>query len=294
MSNALAALPLAARGKGKDMRRIPGRSGLLLQFFADRLSTHNVVHTSLIPGKGEIINAQSLFMCLEVFEGISTHLIAWGRKIYDYLPEGDYPPDLHYRAVIVAERKKPKYEFIRRRYLCGSLYHKHYKFGKDPYGLGLERGLPLMYEFAEPVFTPTEKSDSDDEVLYRVVEAACPLETALTAMVHEQGYRFLDSRGIRLIDEKAEAIGDLLTDDWLNGDCCRFALIEDICEGEEPPFLDKERFRKLAERKWGDGPKTPLTFSDEQIEYGIGGYFEAFERITGLLITDFRKKYLDS
>jgi phosphoribosylaminoimidazole-succinocarboxamide synthase len=294
MDDPLLELPLAfPPGKGKDMREIPGHPDLLLQVFRDSLSTHNVVHASEIPGKGELINAQTLFMAINVLRGVKTHLSVWGTDIYDILPSGKYPYGFHYRSVIVRRSDVTPIEFIWRDYLCGSLYNKHYKFGLDPYGLNLPAGLSLMHHFPETVFTPTDKSKTDDERISHEIEKLYPDETKFTGEVYHIGSEYLAARGITLIDFKAEAKGTTLVDDWLNGDCCRMARTESIVEGREPPFLDKEPFRKMAEQKWADRPRTPLEFSQDEILAGLRGYHEAFEAVAGMSLREFKREYLD-
>jgi phosphoribosylaminoimidazole-succinocarboxamide synthase len=163
--------------------------------------------------------------------------------------------------------------------------------GKDPYGLNLPSGLPLMHAFPKPISTPTEKSATDDPRNFQEIAELYPVETDITDIVYKTGSDFLLTKGIRLIDGKSEASGFMLADDWLNGDCCRMARVEDIQEGIEPPFLDKENFRKTALRKWNGGPKVPLTFNQAETRDGLAGYHQAFEMITGQSISDFRRKF---
>ena len=125
-------LELWHSGKVRDTALIPGHPDLLLPVASDRLSTHNVVHESLVPGKGELLTAQMLFFAHKVFDAsIKTHLVVWGKKIYDYLPEHDYDPRLHYRALVVRRVPVTDREFIYRDFLTGSLY-KLYRQGIDP------------------------------------------------------------------------------------------------------------------------------------------------------------------
>lgn len=303
MADALATLPLLYSGKGKDMREIPipQHSGLLLQYFRNTLSTHNRVHLTEIPDKGEMITAQTLWIYLEVLlpAGTPTHIVAWGRDIYRYLPPGEYPPDLHRRAFIVQQSRKPEVEFVFRDYLTGSWYRALQETGRDPYGLGVSADLPLMHRFEHAQFTPTAKSENDE-----------PLDARETIRAHRKVYETaafafvavrerLSERGVVLVDAKEELDPDrqgepMLIDDWFNGDCARMCLPEDIHEGRDPPFLDKERFRKLAERRWDGGPKVPLTFSEDEVREGMVGYHEALERISGMNLTRFRAELTDA
>jgi phosphoribosylaminoimidazole-succinocarboxamide synthase len=287
-------LELWHSGKVRDTADIPRYPKLLLPVASDRISTNNVTHLSQIHGKGELLTAQMLFFALKVFnKDIETHLVAWGKRIYEYLPKAEYDSHLHYRAVVVRKRTMNQCEFIYRDCLAGSLYYKYYLNGLDPYGLKLPPGLPLMYRFPETIFTPTEKSDEDDPINYRKVEVSSPVACALTYDVFRQGRAYLAKKGITLIDSKSEAAKNVLADEWLTGDCSRMAWTNEIHEGEEPPWLDKEVFRQEAGRMWAGGKKTPLMFSDEAISKGIARYHEAFEAITGMTLSQFQKEYLD-
>jgi phosphoribosylaminoimidazole-succinocarboxamide synthase len=69
MGKVLGSLRLMYSGKGKDMWELPGHPEHLLQVARNTLSTHNVVHLSEVPGKGELINSLSLYM-LNVFPSL--------------------------------------------------------------------------------------------------------------------------------------------------------------------------------------------------------------------------------
>ncbi len=105
----LESMPVLSSGKGKTLYEIPGRPDVALMKFRDSLSTHNIVHASEIPGKGDLICAQTVFMAEEVLipGGVATHLVAAGQGIYEILADGEYEPGLHNHAVIVLRRDKP-------------------------------------------------------------------------------------------------------------------------------------------------------------------------------------------
>ncbi|MES2931414.1 MAG: phosphoribosylaminoimidazolesuccinocarboxamide synthase [Patescibacteria group bacterium] len=286
-------LPHLYRGKGKDLYDIPGRPDSILQVCRNTLSTHNVVHATEVEGKGALITALTLFMHFSVLDGIPNHIEEFGRDIYLVLPEGDYEPDLHHRALVVKRARTPDTEFIFRSHLAGSLARALKEEGTDPYNLGLSRHLPLMFRFPQPLFTPTEKSKDDRPLPASVVCERYPIETSLALKAFRQAQQYLYRRGLALIDAKFELVDGMLIDDWLNGDCSRIARLSDIHEGEEPPFLDKEIFRQIAIRNWNGGKKVPLTFTDREIKQGLGGYHEAFSLITGMTLREFQKFYLD-
>jgi phosphoribosylaminoimidazole-succinocarboxamide synthase len=290
-------LPLLHSGKVRDTYEIPGHKDLLLMVASDRLSTHNIVHESLVPKKGEYLTALTVFWANTVLNGVDHHLVAKGREIYRYLrvahrPSGEYPDGFRFRAVVVRRRKVTPVEFIYRDYLCGSLWRLYQK-GEDPYRLRLIPGLPLMHRFQETIFTPTQKSATDDPLPSRFVQKNAPAEVKVTTEVFNRGRAYLAERGITLIDFKAEASGKVLVDEWLNGDCCRMAWTKDLHAGVEPPFLDKEVFRQAAMRQWGKGPKVPLTFGEQTLRRGVKRYRDGFEAITGQSLSNFQRFELD-
>lgn len=285
-------LPHFHSGKVRDTYEIPGFPEYLLMVASDRISTHNVKHLSLIPSKGALLNAQTIYWWQAHLADLKTHIAFFGKAIYDPLPEGEYPSDLHHRAVVVHRRTPDLREFIWRDYLAGSLLEA-YRRGEDPYELALAHGLPKMHRFRTALFTPTRKSEKDEPVRPRFVRRNYPLGTELTKTVFHRMSQHLESRGITLIDGKFEVSGDMLIDEWGTGDCCRMAWTRDVQEGEEPPWLDKEYFRQAAVRAWGEGPRMPVAFTPHDIEQGVRRYHEAFEAITQMSLGDFQDRYLD-
>lgn len=295
-------LPHVHTGKVRDTYDIPGHPELLLLVQSDRLSTHNVKHLTLIPGKGELLTAQTVFWSVDALQGVETHLVAFGRRIYDYLPKRHkYPEGLHRRALVVRRLTPDPNEYIWRRYMVGSLwklYESIHKEGaSDPYRLSLPSGLKRMHRFSDPLFTPTDKSETDDPIPAQETRLQWPEAAAVTEEVFRRAEVYLARRGIILIDMKCEMSGGVLIDEWLTGDCARMAWAQDVEEsvrtGTDPRWLDKEEARQIAERRWGAGPKVPLTFSDDEVKRIVHRYQEAFEGITGMPIDTFRHTYLN-
>jgi phosphoribosylaminoimidazole-succinocarboxamide synthase len=168
------------QGKTRETWTLPNWPFLLLMVTSQRLSTHNVVHKSLIPLKDQVLTALTIFWLTQVLQKIPHHLVAYGRRIYDYLPKSDYPADLHLHALITRRLEIILVEFIWRAYLAGSLWKKFYSKLRegmseeemrelDPYGLNLPLGLPYMHRFDTPIFTPTRKSEHDEPTLSQVL-----------------------------------------------------------------------------------------------------------------------------
>ncbi len=136
-------LGLPTKGKVRNTYNIPRKADELLMVSTARVSTHNVPHLSLFPLKGEILNALPVYWAMKVFPDIKTHLVAYGRRIYDGLPRDSYHPRLHYSGVRVHRRRVTNKEFIFRRYSAGSFQRdydggwKDYG-GRDPYGYNFD------------------------------------------------------------------------------------------------------------------------------------------------------------
>ncbi len=275
---------------------------MLLVVATDKLSTHNVVHFSQIPHKGEVLTALTVFWLAEVLSnaGISHHMVACGRDIYQYLryTSSDYPAGLHRRAIVIKRREVIPIEFVYRGRLAGSLYNDWYERGKaNPYKIILPPGLPLMTQFEPPLFTPTEKSATDDPISAEMVMQDYPEAYQLGLAIYQLGREHLRRCGIELVDTKLEMAlvrGKAeVVDEVLTPDSSRFCEISGIVHGKEPVWMDKQLARNEAERLWKGGPKLPLDFSGGVVSNVSATYLNIFKRITGRSLRDFQREYFD-
>lgn len=286
-------LSLLHQGKTRDTyrTRVPD---LRLVEATDRLSTHNVVHKSTVPRKGEVLTALTVFNA-GILENamIPHHIVAYGKEIYRHLPglPSDYPADLHHRAIVVKTLEMVPVEFIYRGYMVGSLWKDWYAKGREnPYGIELDEEMQLMSSFSPPVFTPTEKSDTDPPLHTEETEKKYLAESAMSMRSFLVIRDYLRDRGIELVDSKFEVGHDslgntILADEFGTPDSSRFCDRREIRLGQEPPWLDKQVARDEAERVWAGGAKVPLTFSDAVVSQLTNTYLDVFEWITG---TDLR------
>jgi phosphoribosylaminoimidazole-succinocarboxamide synthase len=267
----------------------------LIQVASDRISTHNVVHTSLIPHKGEVLTMLSLFWFTHILKDHPNHLVAWGTGIDDYIESSDIIntyPELPYRTLVVKKLNMIPVEFIFRRFLTGSLL-KHYQRGEDPYGLSVPAGLTQMSRFDDVLFTPTDKSETDDPLRAQAMTDRYfhPKLSALRAYTLVEAH--LVTCGISLVDTKLEfgydADGTLcLADEVFTPDSSRYVHTTDIQEGVEPPWLDKQSVRNEVERLCAGGPIVPCTFSEEVIEETSDLYCTLLHTITGKTLKEWR------
>ena len=320
-------LPLAHQGKVRDTYAIPGHNEFLLMVATDAVSTHNVVHKSMVPHKGEVLTAMTYFWSSQGW--FESHVVSTGKDIYELLPKGVvYPDDLHLRAMVVRKLEMIPVEFIFRSRLAGSLYKLYSSGAPNPYGFELPPGLHLMSQFDQQmkvffqgkgsssrqntwdaritgkhyaslgnlVFTPTDKSATDEPLRADEVMVVDRDAFDLTLSAYNAGAQYAREHGIEIVDAKFEAglhrMTPLLGDEFLTPDSCRFVEADKIVVGEEPPWMDKENLRKAAMQAWGDGPKTPLEFSSYDIDVTSVRYLSIFQRLVGMPLSFYQQKYL--
>jgi phosphoribosylaminoimidazole-succinocarboxamide synthase len=152
------------QGKVRDTYALPHYPELRLVVTTDRISIFNFVLPVLIPDKGKILNAMTVFWLKEVFPDIKHHLVAAGSHIIKYLPS-NLRKDLTLpeRAVVVKTLNMIPVECIVRGYLTGSGWREYQEHGtlwnkKLPEGLHDGSLLPV------PVFTPTNKAQQGHDL----------------------------------------------------------------------------------------------------------------------------------
>lgn len=297
--SAVPSLDCTHQGKVRDSFDIPGHAGLILQAASDRVSTHDVVHESLIEGKGYALTALTVFFMTQVLTDVSTHLVAYGKKIYDYLPKDRiYPGDLHFRAVVVRKLNMIPLELVYRSRMAGSLWVKYYSKGlPNPYGIELPPGLQFMSPFERTLFTPTEKSATDDPVNSAKIIAQYGDAYCLALQTFETGRVYAATHGIDIIDGKFEVGLDsdgrvTLGDECLTPDSCRFVRADGIVVGKEPEWLDKQYLRDEAAEMWAGEEKRPLRFSRQARRETERRYGEIVETLTGSTVMELQATML--
>ncbi|HEU0085830.1 MAG TPA: phosphoribosylaminoimidazolesuccinocarboxamide synthase [Candidatus Paceibacterota bacterium] len=242
---------------------------------------------ALIPFKGEILNQISLFWFDKTKDIIQNHVL--------------HSPDPN---VLVAKKCTPlPIECVVRGYITGvtgtSLW-THYKNGKRDFGnFILPEGMTKDQKLAEPVFTPTTKSDEHDrpitpaEIVSEGIlskEMTERLENTAKA-IFARGQEIARERGLLLVDTKYEfgldESGELtLIDEIHTPDSSRYWKADSyesrIAEGKEPEYFDKEFLRLwLMERcdPYKDAvlPEIP----GELVAELSRRYIEIYETITG-------------
>jgi len=194
---------------------------LLIQYFKDDATAFNAKKRGTIEEKGVLNNRMSeIFFGLVETEGVKTHFV---RRLSD-------------REMLVRRLQIVPVETVTRNIVAGSLAKR----------MGLEEGA----ELPRPIVEYYYKSDALDDPMINedhieVFGLAKPEEVAtiraMALRVNDVLRRFLDGRGILLVDAKFEfgrRKGEILLGDEICPDTCRFW---DKTTREK---LDKDRFRR--------------------------------------------------
>jgi phosphoribosylaminoimidazole-succinocarboxamide synthase len=194
---------------------------LLIQYFKDDATAFNAKKRGTIEDKGVLNNRMSeIFFGLVEREGVRTHFV---ERLSD-------------REMLVKRLDIVPVETVTRNIIAGSLAKR----------MGLEEGEDLPHPVVEYYY----KSDPLDDPMINedhidVFKLATSTEMAtirtMVLKVNEVLRRFLDRRGILLVDAKFEFgrhKGEILLGDEICPDTCRF------WDKRTREKLDKDRFRR--------------------------------------------------
>jgi len=316
-------LKLLNQGKVRDTYELPGYPNLILVVASDRLSIFDFVLNTLVPAKGEVLNAFNIFwktQCLPRFLGdtFSHDLFAHGAAIDKFLPaEMCGNEELHKRAVIVQKLHMDSIEHIVRGYLTGSGWDA-YRTTTPPTICGhvLPEGLYDGSELPYPIYTPTTKAavGHDEHMDVTVARRQFPGAEGCVTRIYSAGQEYARSRGIIVADTKMETgrrspqhvNGFILADEVLTPDSSRFWDLEEWerlrAERKSPTPWDKQ-----VVRNWGKaaGIHRCRPQIEEDVEWvhkqvvpesvvaeTSATYFAIFKRLTGLTLPEFQNRFL--
>jgi phosphoribosylaminoimidazole-succinocarboxamide synthase len=271
-------------GKVRDLYELP--DGRLLFVASDRISAYDYVLPTLIPDKGRILTAMSLWWFEQLADVVPNHLLS-----------SDVPAAVAGRAMVCERLDMLPVECVARGYLAGSGL-VDYRATGAVCGVPLPPGLVEGSRLPEPVFTPATKApqgEHDENVDIEAVAAVVGRSTAeelarLTLAVYARGEELARGRGILLADTKLEfgrrTDGTLvLADEVLTPDSSRFWPATGWQPGRAQPSLDKQFVRDWLtspasgwDRASGEAPP-PLP--DDVVARTRQSYVEAYERLTG-------------
>ena len=248
-----------ASGKVRELYRID--DGHLLFVATDRISAFDYVLDSVIPDKGRILTAMSVFF-FDLVEA-PNHLAG---------PPDDprIPDEVLGRALVVHELDMAPVECVARGYLTGSGLLDYQETGKVC-GITLPPGLVEASRFATPLFTPATKAElgqHDENIPFaKVIEMVGGVRANQlrdrTLQTYVQAADHALRKGIIIADTKFEfgvdKAGNLvLIDEALTPDSSRFWPMASYKPGISPPSFDKQFVRDYLESlHWNKMPPAP-------------------------------------
>ena len=272
-----------ASGKVRELYRVDDEHLLLVA--SDRISAYDYVLDSVIPDKGRILTAMSVF-----FFGLveaPNHLAG---------PPDDprIPDEVLGRALVVRKLEMFAVECVARGYLTGSGLLDYQATGKVC-GIALPPGLVEASRFDTPLFTPATKAalgDHDENVSFaRVIEMVGGVRANQlrdrTLQIYVQAADHALRKGIIIADTKFEFGTDregnlILADEIFTPDSSRYWPASSYAPGGAQPSFDKQYVRDYLESiRWNKQAPAP-GLPGEVIERTREKYMEAFRLITGM------------
>jgi phosphoribosylaminoimidazole-succinocarboxamide synthase len=244
-------LKLHHRGKVRDLYDVDDKHMLIVT--TDRISAFDVILSSPIPGKGEVLTAISNFWFHKMRDIVPNHLT--NLSLQAFIHDRTIHKVLSTRSVVVRKLKALPVEAIIRGYLIGSGW-KDYRNTKSICGLSLPEGLRQADRLPEPIFTPSTKAGTGNHDRIRDISLA--LYTRAAAYALERGIIIADTKFEFGMTHNAELV---LIDEVLTPDSSRFWPLESYRPGINPPSFDKQFVRDYLETlewdKTSPGPALP-------------------------------------
>ena len=278
----------AKHGKVRDIYDVGDK---LVFVASDRLSAFDVIMTSGIPYKGEILTKISRFWFEFLAEVVENHLISDDISEFP-APFCDNPDQLTGRSMLVKKTEVLPVECVIRNYLTGSGW-KDYLATGSVCGVKLPAGIKQCQKLPELIFTPASKAeqgDHDENISFAKCVDTIGTEAAnfvrdKSLEVFTRGAEYAESRGIILADTKFEwgltDDGIILIDEVLTPDSSRFWPADKYEAGRDQESFDKQFVRNYLEEinfdKSGPGVELPA----EIIEKTSAKYIEGYEKLTG-------------
>ncbi|BBY64668.1 phosphoribosylaminoimidazolesuccinocarboxamide synthase [Mycolicibacterium helvum] len=280
-----------ASGKVREIFSIDDEH--LLFVASDRISAYDYILDSLIPDKGRILTAMSVFF----FDYIDApnHLAG---------PPDDprIPGEVLGRALVVRRLEMVPVECVARGYLTGSGLLDYQRDGRVC-GIALPPGLVEASKFDEPLFTPATKAEigeHDENISFnKTIELVGAVRAnqlrERTLQIYLQAADHALTKGIIIADTKFEFGVDaddrvVLADEVFTPDSSRYWPADTYQQGVVQPSFDKQFVRN-----WLTGPESgwdrygsapPPALPDDIVEATRARYIEAYERISGLSFAD--------
>jgi phosphoribosylaminoimidazole-succinocarboxamide synthase len=269
----------------RDLYAYP--DGRLLFVASDRISAYDWVLPTVIPDKGKVLTALTLWWFERLSDVVPNHLLST-----------DVPEVVAGRAMVTQSLDMVPVECVVRGYLAGSGLADYRSTGAVC-GISLPPGLTDGSRLPEPVFTPATKAElgeHDENVSFDAVAQQVGAGTAdelrrLTLAVYARAEAVARERGIIVADTKLEfgrdreTGGIVLADEVLTPDSSRFWPADAWEPGHAQPSFDKQFVRDWLTSPasgWSkDSGEGPPALPDDVVERTRAKYVEAYERLTG-------------
>jgi phosphoribosylaminoimidazole-succinocarboxamide synthase len=283
----LSGLTLYNRGKVRDIYDLGDK---LLLVASDRISAFDVVLPTLIPDKGKILTAMSVYWFDVLKDLVPNHLIS---ARFDDFPEvcGPHRAKLEGRTLLVKKSLPAPVECIVRGYLVGSGW-KDYQQTGAVCGIRLPKGLVEASRLDRPIFTPSTKAAVDahdvnisfDDMVAKVGKIRAEKMRDATIAIYSHARELAEKKGIIIADTKLEfGIEDddiILIDEVLTPDSSRFWPMDGYRPGKTPESFDKQFVRDyLVNLPW-DMKSPPPKLPPEIVKKTQEKYAEALRRLT--------------
>ena len=283
----LPGLKLFNRGKVRDIYDLGDR---LLLVASDRISAFDVVLPTLIPDKGKILTAMSVYWFEIIKDIVPHHLITTDVDKFP-APCQRHRAALEGRAMLVKKSVPAPVECIVRGYLAGSGW-KDYQQTGTVCGIPLPQGLAEAARLDEPIFTPSTKAPvgahdvniTFDEMIAKVGAKRAAKMRDATIAIYSRARQLAEKKGIIIADTKFEfgLEGDpiILIDEVLTPDSSRFWPMDGYRPGKTPDSFDKQFVRDyLINLSWDMKSPAP-ELPPEIVKKTQQKYQEALRRLT--------------
>ncbi len=283
----LSGLTLFNRGKVRDIYDLGDQ---LLLVASDRISAFDVILPTLIPEKGKILTALSVYWFDVMKDIVPHHLITTN---VDEFPAACQPhrAKLEGRTMLVKKSTPAPVECIVRGFISGSGWKEYQQTGAVC-GIPLPRGLMEASRLDQPIFTPSTKAPvgqhdiniTFDQMVKKIGKNKAEKIRDATVAIYSRAREMAEKKGIIIADTKLEfgIEGDdiILIDELLTPDSSRFWPVDGYRPGKTPDSYDKQYVRDyLLNLPWD--MKTPLpVLPPEVVKKTQEKYTEALRRLT--------------
>lgn len=217
----------------------------------DRISAFDVILSKLVPNKGKVLNAVSMFWFDFTVDIVPNHIIS--NKLSD-MPDYFQKNEFEGRAILVKKVKILPFEFIVRGYMFGNMWDSYQKT-REFCGQKITGEYSLAQKLSAPIFTPSTKAYTghDEYVSAETVENTIGKELTdkikkISLKLYQICYNKAYSKGIIIADTKFEFGLDkdnnlILADEIFTPDSSRFWSLSDYAVGASPKSYDKQFVR---------------------------------------------------